>query len=135
VVPYPGCGRSVTDFCGWDAHRSQLRCPDDVSDGIYERRGPGGALNLNSTRYPDHGRYGDFLLQGKIPTAGPVIEPETSWLVVRRSDHQATRLVSLRRSVNIFSWGTEKIFTGARTRSRRPCLRENHVGLCQELER
>jgi hypothetical protein len=57
-----------------------------------ERGVPGGALNLNFTSYPDHGRYGDLPLQGKIPTAEPGIEPGTSWLVVRSSDHQATRL-------------------------------------------
>jgi hypothetical protein len=43
VVPPPGCGRSVTDFWGWGAHRAQLRCPDDVSDVIYERETSGGA--------------------------------------------------------------------------------------------
>jgi hypothetical protein len=57
---------------------------------------PGEALNLNSTGYPDHGRRGDLPLQGKIPTAEPGIEPGTSWLVVRSSDHQATRLVTLK---------------------------------------
>ena len=31
VVLPPGHGRSVTDFWGWDAHETQLRCPDDVS--------------------------------------------------------------------------------------------------------
>jgi hypothetical protein len=61
---------------------------------MYGRGVPGGALNLNSTGYPDHGRYGDLLLKGKIPTAEPGIEPRTSWLVVRRSDHQATRMVA-----------------------------------------
>jgi hypothetical protein len=30
MVSPPGCGRSVTDFCGWDAHEAQLRCPDEV---------------------------------------------------------------------------------------------------------
>jgi hypothetical protein len=73
---------------------AQLRCPDDVSDDMYEREVPGGALNLNSTGYPDHGRYGNLPLQGKIPTAEPGIEPGTSWLVVGSFDHQATRLVS-----------------------------------------
>ena len=34
-------------------------------------------------------------LQGKIPMVEPGIEPGTSWLVVRSSDHQTTRLVSL----------------------------------------
>jgi hypothetical protein len=58
---------------------------------MYERGVPGGALNLNSTGYPDLGRYGGLPLQGKIPTAEPGIEPGTSWLVVRRSDHQATK--------------------------------------------
>ena len=32
-------------------------------------------------------------LQGKIPTVEPGIEPGTSWIVVRSSDHQTTRLV------------------------------------------
>jgi hypothetical protein len=27
----PGCGDSVADFWGWDAHEARLRCPDDVS--------------------------------------------------------------------------------------------------------
>jgi hypothetical protein len=50
---------------------------------MYERGVPGGALNLNSTGYPDHGRFGYLHLQRKIPTAEPGIEPGTSWLVVR----------------------------------------------------
>jgi hypothetical protein len=63
---------------------------------IYERAVPGGALNLNSTGYTVHGRYGDLPLQEKISTAEPGIEPGTSWLAVRSSDHQATRLVRMR---------------------------------------
>jgi hypothetical protein len=95
VVPAPVFGQSVTDFWGWGIHRAQLRCPDDVSDDMYEGGEPGGALNLNSTNYPDHGRYGDFPLQGKIPTAETGIEPGTSWPVVISSDHQARRLVAM----------------------------------------
>jgi hypothetical protein len=57
---------------------------------IYEHGVPGAALNLNSTSYPD---YGDLLLQRKIPTDEPRIEPGTSWLVLGSSDHQAKRLV------------------------------------------
>jgi hypothetical protein len=91
VVPPPGCGRSVTDFWGWGVYRARFHCPDDVSDDMYERGVPGGALNLNSTGYPDHE---DIPIQGKISTAEPGIEPETSWLVVRSSDHQATRLMN-----------------------------------------
>jgi hypothetical protein len=60
-----------------------------------ERGVRGGAINLNSTSYPDHGLCGDVLLQEKISTAEPEIEPGTSWLVVRSSDHQATRLVNI----------------------------------------
>jgi hypothetical protein len=61
---------------------------------IYNERGvPGGALNLNSTGYPDYGRYADLPLQGKISTAELEIEPGTSWLVVRGSDHQVRKLV------------------------------------------
>jgi hypothetical protein len=79
MVPPPdygcGCGRRVTDVWGLGAHRAQLRYPDDVNDNMYERGVPGGALNLNSTGYPDHGRYGDLPLQGKIPIAEPWIEP------------------------------------------------------------
>jgi hypothetical protein len=34
VVFPPGHGSSVTDFGGWDAHETQLRCPDDVNGDI-----------------------------------------------------------------------------------------------------
>jgi hypothetical protein len=83
----PGCGRSVTDFWGWDAHEAQLRYPVEV-DGDYEYEVQGGAVNLNSTKLPpDHGYYGDRLLQGKFPMAEPGIESGSSWSVVRNSDH------------------------------------------------
>jgi hypothetical protein len=35
VVSPPGCGWSVTDFLGWDAHEAQLRCPDEVDGDIW----------------------------------------------------------------------------------------------------
>ena len=38
----PGCGDSVADFWGWDAHEARLRCPDGVSGdrgGCSARRG------------------------------------------------------------------------------------------------
>jgi hypothetical protein len=74
----------------------RLRCPDDVSDGdVCERGVPGGALNLSSSDYSDHDRCANLPLKGKIPTEETGIEPGTSWLVVRSSDHQATRLVSM----------------------------------------
>jgi hypothetical protein len=45
---------------------------------IYDYGVPGGALNLNSTNYPDHGHHGDPPYQGKIPMVEPGIEPRTS---------------------------------------------------------
>jgi hypothetical protein len=35
VFSPPGCGRSATDFWGWDAHEVQLRCPDEVDGDIW----------------------------------------------------------------------------------------------------
>ena len=40
----PGCGDSVADFWGWDAHEARLRCPDDVSGDMQE---------------DDHGHHGE----------------------------------------------------------------------------
>jgi len=47
VVPPPGCGGSVTDFWGWDAHEVQLRCPDGMRGDILENEVPGGALSIS----------------------------------------------------------------------------------------
>jgi hypothetical protein len=60
-------------------------------DDMCEHGIPREALNLNSAGYPDHGCCGDLPLQGKIPTAELGIEPWTSSLVVRSSDHQTMR--------------------------------------------
>jgi hypothetical protein len=38
VVSPPGCGRSVTDFWGWDAREARLRCPDEVGGDIWSAR-------------------------------------------------------------------------------------------------
>jgi hypothetical protein len=45
---------------------------------IYEYGVPGGALNLNSTNYPDQVTMGIFPYQGKILMVEPRIEPGTS---------------------------------------------------------
>ena len=87
VVLPPGHGRSVTDFWGWDAHEVQLRCPDDVWVVIEEEVVPGGVLNLNSTNLPRPWSPRESFPSRKIPTVEPGIEPGTSWLVVRDSDH------------------------------------------------
>jgi hypothetical protein len=76
----------------WPALSERLKTPV-VSDDMYKCGVPGGTLNIYSTGYSDHGRYGDLPLPEKITTAEPGIEPVTSWLVVRNSDRQVTRLV------------------------------------------
>ena len=38
-----GCGDSVADFWGWDAHEARLRCPDDVSGDMQEDEIAGGS--------------------------------------------------------------------------------------------
>ena len=42
----PGCGDSVADFWGWEAHEARRR-PDDVSGDTQEDEITGGALSLN----------------------------------------------------------------------------------------
>ena len=44
---------------------------------------------------------GVFLFQGKTHMVEPGIEPGTSWLVVRNSDHQATRVVTFIKLVSL----------------------------------
>ena len=79
----PGCGDSVADFWGWDAHEARLRCPDDVSGDMQEDEIPGGALSLNLLTTQTMVTTG----KGKFPMVEPEIEPGTSWLVVREPDH------------------------------------------------
>ena len=87
VVLPPGHGRSVTDFWGWDAPEAQLRFPDGVWVVIEEDVVPGGALNLNSTNLLKPRSPRESSPSWKILTVEPGIEPGTSWLVVRVSDH------------------------------------------------
>jgi hypothetical protein len=51
VISPPGCGRSVIDFWGWDAHEAQLRRPDEVVGGIWIWSTRSG-LNLSSIKLP-----------------------------------------------------------------------------------
>ena len=87
VVLPPGHGRSVTDFWGWDVHEAQLRCPGGVWVVIKEDAVPGGTLNLKTTNLPRPWSPRESSPSRKIPTVEPGIEPGTSWLVVRDSDH------------------------------------------------
>jgi hypothetical protein len=62
----PGCGRSVTDFeVGTPMRRSYVVPMRWMV--IHEYEVPGGALNVNSANYPDHGHHGDPPLSGKHP--------------------------------------------------------------------
>ena len=83
----PGCGDSVADFWGWDAHEARLRRPDDVSGYMQEDEIPGGVLSLNLLTTQTMVTTGNLSLQGKIPMVEPGIEPGTSWLVVGDPDH------------------------------------------------
>ena len=83
----PGCGDSVADFWGWDAHEARLRCPDDVSGNMQEDEIPGGVLSLNLLTTQTMVTTGNLSPQGKIPMVEPGIEPGTSWLIVRDPDH------------------------------------------------
>ena len=74
----PGCGDSVADFWGWDAHEVRLRCLDDVSGDMQQDEIPGGALSLNLLTTQTMVTTGNHSLQGKFPMVEPGIEPGTS---------------------------------------------------------
>jgi hypothetical protein len=67
VVSPPGCGLSVTDLWGLDAHEAQLRCPDELDGDVWILSTRRGLKLKNSTNYPDHGHHGDSPLSGKSP--------------------------------------------------------------------
>ena len=67
VVFPPGCGDSVADFWGWDAHEARLRCPDDVSGDMQEDEIPGGALSLNILTTQTMVTTGIFPYKEKFP--------------------------------------------------------------------
>ena len=63
----PGCGDSVADFCGWDAHEARLRCPDDVSGDMQEDEISGGALSPNLLTTQTMVTTGIFPCKEKFP--------------------------------------------------------------------
>ena len=63
----PGCGDSVADFWGWDAHGARLRRPDDVSGDMQEDEIPGGALSLNLLTTQTMVTTGIFPCKEKFP--------------------------------------------------------------------
>ena len=83
----PGCGDSVADLWGWNAHEARLRFPDDVSGDMQEDEIPGGVLSLNLLTTQTMVTTGIFPCKEKLPIVEPGIEPGTSWLVVRDPVH------------------------------------------------
>jgi len=68
VVFPPGCGDSVADFWGWDAHEAQLRCPNDVSSDMYMKmRYQDGPLSLSLPTTQTMVTMGTFAYQEKFP--------------------------------------------------------------------
>ena len=67
VVFPPGCGDSVADFWGWDAHEARLRCPDDVSGDMQEDEIPEGALSLNLVTTQTMVTTGIYPCKEKLP--------------------------------------------------------------------
>jgi len=63
----PGCGDSVADFWGWDAHGAWLSCPDDVSGDMQEDEIPGGDLSLNILTTQTTVTTGIFPCKEKFP--------------------------------------------------------------------
>ena len=63
----PGCGDSVADFWGWDAHEARLRCSNDVSGDMQEGEIPGGVLSLNLLTTQTMATMGIFPCKEKFP--------------------------------------------------------------------
>ena len=63
----PGCGDSVADVWGWDAHEARLRCPDYVSGDMQEDEIKGGALSLNLLTTQTMVTTGIFPCKEKFP--------------------------------------------------------------------
>ena len=63
----PGCGDSVADFWGWDAHEERLHYPDDVSGDMQEDEIPWGALSLNLLTTQTMVTTGIFPCKEKFP--------------------------------------------------------------------
>jgi hypothetical protein len=85
VVSPPSCGQIVTDFWCWDAHEVQLRCPNEVDGDIWITRWGLKPKFYWTTQIMV--TMGIFPFKENTPMAEPGIEPETSWSLVRNSDH------------------------------------------------
>jgi hypothetical protein len=90
---HPGYIKFGDSLAWWGPlHRRDLVSSITV-DWFLAPRTWGFNLKSKPTNYPDHGHHGDPPPTRKIPMIELGIEPGTSWLVIRSSDHQTTRLV------------------------------------------
>jgi hypothetical protein len=79
VVSPPDCGRSLTDFSGWNAHEARLRCPDEVDGDIWIWSTSRGLKPKFYWTTQTMVAKGIFPFKKKeIPMAEPGIEPGTS---------------------------------------------------------
>jgi hypothetical protein len=99
VISNQSTGYSMSWCAGWltivvrsPPARGFLSWIQSFVDWFVAPRKWGFNLKTKSTNYPVHGHHGDPPPTRKIPMVEPGIEPGTSWLVVRSSDHQTTRL-------------------------------------------
>ena len=63
----PGCGDSVADFWGWDAHEARLRCPEVVSGDMQQDEILGVDLSLNLLTTQTMVTTGIFPCKEKFP--------------------------------------------------------------------
>ena len=63
----PGCGDSVADFWGWEAHEARLRCTDGVTGDMQEDETLGGVLSLNLLTTQTMVTTGIFPCKEKFP--------------------------------------------------------------------
>ena len=79
----PGCGDSVADFWGWDAHEARLRCPDYVSGDMQEDEIPRESF---PARKNSHGRTGNR-------TRDLMISSQRPWPL----DHEAGHILNVKK--------------------------------------
>ena len=100
-APTCPCGLNGLPSWAWQKYNRRLRLGRPWGavtlsrwcEVIWEDVVSGGPLNLNSTNLPRPWPQRES--SGKIPTVEPGIEPGTSWLVGRDSDHLTTRLYNI----------------------------------------
>jgi len=63
----PGCGHSVAEFWGWEAHVARLSCPVGVSGDMQQDEITGGALSLTLLTTQTMVTTGIFPCKEKFP--------------------------------------------------------------------